>query len=258
MSWQDARLDTAAIDQDFALVVSGDLARARHGAGPARSRQLYRAGRHQVEVFDPSRAASNSVSVLVKSTTEPAGETYLLNSTGAYGVFTGAVAMVVGAAASDGKLEIHNGDSIEADYVDSSGSLRAATAVADLVPPVISAVAATVDLGVITITWQTSEPANSIVHYGTNLVFQPGGNQFHSGHHPFGAAGPTDSRENLLLLRGFGGRGGEYGHRTTTPERFSVSWRSRRPRSCWWMITIRRARRTRVRLSFPTAFIPMR
>ena len=43
-----------------------------------------------------------------------------------------------------------------------------ATAVADLVPPAISAVASTTDLGVLTITWQTSEPATSIVHYGTN------------------------------------------------------------------------------------------
>ena len=44
-------------------------------------------------------------------------------------------------------------------------------AVADLVPPVLSGVAVTVDLGVNTITWQTSEPANSIVRYGTNLTF---------------------------------------------------------------------------------------
>ena len=33
---------------------------------------------------------------------------------------------------------------------------RTATAVADLVPPVISGVTATLDLGVITISWQTS------------------------------------------------------------------------------------------------------
>ena len=39
---------------------------------------------------------------------------------------------------------------------------------ADLVPPLISAVASATDLGVLTITWQTSEPANSVVLYGTN------------------------------------------------------------------------------------------
>jgi hypothetical protein len=71
----------------------------------------------------------------------------------------------------DGKLEVHNGDTIEADYFDSLGVKRIATASADLVPPVVSGVTATVDLGVITITWQTSEPANSIVRYSTNLTF---------------------------------------------------------------------------------------
>ena len=69
----------------------------------------------------------------MKSTTEPAGETFTLHSSGNYGAFTGAVATVVGPAGVDGKLEIHNGDAIEADYVDSSGVKRVATAVADLV-----------------------------------------------------------------------------------------------------------------------------
>ena len=71
---QDARLDTAAIDQDFALVVSGDL--ARPGAGSVLlDRPAYTApGLIRLSVFDPARAASNTVSVLVKSTTEPAGE----------------------------------------------------------------------------------------------------------------------------------------------------------------------------------------
>ena len=71
----------------------------------------------------------------------------------------------------DGKLEIHNGDAIEADYVDSFGNLRTALAAADLVPPVLTGVAVTVDVGVNTITWLTSEPANSIIRYGTNLTF---------------------------------------------------------------------------------------
>jgi len=168
---QDARLDTAAIDQDFALVASGDLARP-NGGFILLDRASYTApGTMQVEVIDPARAGNSSVNVLVKSTTEPAGETYTLYSTGTYGAFTGAVATVVGAAAVDGKLEIHNGDAIEADYVDSSGSPRLATAVADLVPPVLTGVAVTTDVGVITITWLTSEPANSIIRYGTNLTF---------------------------------------------------------------------------------------
>jgi hypothetical protein len=168
---EDARLDTSAIDQDFALVVSGDLARP-NGGFILLDRASYTApGVMQVEVIDPARAGSSSVNVLVKSTTEPAGETCVLHSVGTYGAFTGAVATVAGAAVVDGKLEIHNGDAIEADYVDSSGNPRLATAVADLIPPVLTGVAVTVDVGVISITWQTSEPANSIIRYGTNLTF---------------------------------------------------------------------------------------
>jgi subtilisin family serine protease len=168
---QDARLDTATIDQDFALVISGDLARV--GAGSILlDRSSYTApGLIQLSVFDLARAASNTVSVLLKSTTEPAGETFALHSTGSYGAFTGAVATVVGSASVDGKLEIHSGDSIETDYVDSSGARRSATALADLVPPVISGVTATADLGVITISWQTTEPSTSIVRYSTNSTF---------------------------------------------------------------------------------------
>jgi hypothetical protein len=168
---QDARLDTAAIEQDFALVASGDLARP-NGGFVLLDRTRYTApGVMQIEVIDPARASSNSVNVLVKSTTEPAGETYVLHAAGNYGAFTGAVATVVGAAAMDGKLEIHNGDAIEADYVDKFGNPRTALAVADLVPPALTGVAATVDVGVNTITWLTSEPANSLIRYGTNLTF---------------------------------------------------------------------------------------
>jgi hypothetical protein len=168
---EDARLDTTAIDQDFALVVSGDL--ARPGAGLILlDRTNYTApGTVQLEVSDQGRAGSGSVSVALKSTTEPAGETYTLHPSGGYGVFTGAVATVVGPAAVDGKLEIHNGDAIEADYVDVSGTIRPAFATAQLVPPVLTGVAATNDLGIISILWQTSEPANSVVRYSTNLSF---------------------------------------------------------------------------------------
>ena len=165
---EDARLDTAAIDQDFALVVSGDLARPNGGLILLDRTNYTAPATIQLEVFDAQRAASNAVSVLLKSSTEPAGEMIALNAAGNYGVFTGAVQTVVGAAAVDGKLEVANGDAIEADYTDSSGVLRTAHATADLIPPVLSGVAVTTDLGVITITWQTSEPADSVVRYGTN------------------------------------------------------------------------------------------
>jgi hypothetical protein len=168
---QDARLDTAAIDQDFALVISGDLARPGAGSILLDQSNYTAPDLIQLSVFDPTRAASSTVSVLVKSTTELAGETFTLHSAGNYGAFTGAVSTVLGPAVVDGKLEVHNGDTIEADYVDSFGVKRIATASADLVPPAVSDVTATADLGVITISWQTSEPATSIVRYSTNLTF---------------------------------------------------------------------------------------
>jgi serine protease AprX len=168
---QDARLETSAIDQDFALVISGDL--ARPGAGSILlNRSSYTApDLIQVSVFDSTRAASNTVSVLVKSTTEPAGETFTLHASGNYGAFTGAVATVTGPAVADGKLEVHDGDTIEADYLDSFSVKRIATASTDLVPSVVSGVTVTTDLGVLTISWQTSEPATSVVRYSTNLTF---------------------------------------------------------------------------------------
>ncbi len=171
---QDARLETASIDQDFALVVSADLTRPGIGA-VLMDRQIYTApGVIKLSVFDPVRAASNSVSVLLKSTTEPAGENYTLTAAGSFGSFTGAVATVIASASVDGKLQIHNGDVIEANYFDSIGVKRVALASADTVPPVITGVGASTDLGAITISWQTGEPSTSIVRYGTNLTFNLG------------------------------------------------------------------------------------
>jgi len=164
---QDARLDTAAIDQDFALVSSSDLARPGTGFILLDRASYTAPGVMQIEVFDAARAASNSVSVMITNLTKHLGTAVVLHSAGNYGVFTGAVATVIGSAGA-GQIQIANGDSLEADYFDSSGTKRIATATADLVPPAISGVTASADLGVLTITWQTTEPANSIVQYGTN------------------------------------------------------------------------------------------
>jgi hypothetical protein len=164
---QDAVSNTPAIDQDFALVTSGDLARPAVGI-VLLDRPTYTApGVMQLEVLDAARAASNTVSVTVTNLTAHKSVTNLLHALGNYGAFTGAVATVTGAAGA-GQIQIANGDSLEADYFDSTGTERMAAAVADLVPPVISAVTIFTDVGVLTITWQTSEPANSIVRYGTN------------------------------------------------------------------------------------------
>jgi hypothetical protein len=164
---EDAISNTPAIDQDFALVASGDL--TRPGVGLILlDRPTYTApGLMQIEVLDAARAGSNTVSALVTNLTAHTGLTGLLPNLGGYGAFTGAVATVTGTAGA-GQLQIANGDALEADYFDATGTRRMATAVADLIPPAISAVTAATDLGVLTITWLTSEPASSIVRYGTN------------------------------------------------------------------------------------------
>ena len=164
---QDAVSNTPAIDQDFALVTSGNL--TRPGVGIILfDRPGYTApGVMALEVLDAARAASNSVNVLVTNLTTHSSVACELQAQGNYGAFTGTVATVTGNAGA-GQIQIANGDNLEGDYYDSTAAKRIALAVADLVPPVISAVATTTDLGVLTITWQTSEPANSTVLYGTN------------------------------------------------------------------------------------------
>ncbi|MBW8864154.1 MAG: S8 family serine peptidase, partial [Verrucomicrobia bacterium] len=129
---QDALTNTTAIDQDFALVASGDL--ARPGAGIILlDRPSYTApGVMQMIVLDAARAASNTVSVLVTNLTSHKSVTNILQATGNYGAFTGAVATVTGVAGV-GQIQIANGDSLEADYFDAGANKRSATAVGDMV-----------------------------------------------------------------------------------------------------------------------------
>ncbi|MDR3456505.1 MAG: S8 family serine peptidase [Verrucomicrobiae bacterium] len=164
---QDALTNTAAIDQDFALVSSGDLARPGQGL-ILLDRPSYSApGVMQMLVLDAARAASNTVSVLVTNLTAHRSLTNVLHAAGNYGAFTGTVATVTGTAGA-GQLQIANGDSLEVDYIDAGAVKRSATAVGDFIPPSITSVGVTTDLGVLTITWTTTEPATSLVRYGTN------------------------------------------------------------------------------------------
>ena len=163
----DAISGTSATDQDFALVASGNLVRLGQGF-ILLDRPSYTApGLIQIAVFDAVRAASNSVNVVVTNLTAHTSVTKTLNAAGNYGVFTGAVATVAGPAGA-GQIQIANGDNLNAVYLDANGLKRTAIAVADFVTPAINFVAAVTDVGVLTITWQTGEPATSIVHYGTN------------------------------------------------------------------------------------------
>jgi len=166
---EDARLDTSAIDQDFALVVSGPLLSPNQGEVLMDRTNYTAPSAIKLTVLDAGRAASSSVTVHLTSTTEPAGQSVTLQSDGGFGEFTNTVATVAGSPAV-GQLQIHNGDAITAVYVDSSGVSQTATATAVLTAPVITDVSTNFELGVVTIDWQTSQAADSIVYYGTNRL----------------------------------------------------------------------------------------
>ena len=119
-------------------------------------------------------ALGGSVPVTLASASEPGGETFnLARVAPGSAVFTGTVALVVSPAAADGQLSIAHGDTIAATYVDGDdgqGQIlnRQTTALIDCAPPVITKVNASLIAGTSArIGWTTSEPASSLVRYGT-------------------------------------------------------------------------------------------
>jgi subtilisin family serine protease len=166
---QDARRETGPIDQDFALVLSGDI--PLPGVGTMiLDRAAYTApGRIRLQIIDTDLSGQASATAHVTSTIEPAGFDVLLTPSGSPGSFTGSVATAVGPAANDGILQIAHGALIQASYFDASaGALRSATAEADLMAPVITGVFATNQFGTVVVSWTTDEPANSVVLFNTN------------------------------------------------------------------------------------------
>jgi hypothetical protein len=168
---QDARQDTLAIDQDFALVVSALLA----SSGTSTlllDRKTYTApSQIKITLISSDLAGHPSATVSASSTTETKAELVLLAAAGSSGSFTGAIATATGPPLIDGRLQIANNDIIQIVYSNSvAGSNLIATARADLVPPVLSNVAITNGFGVASVSWSSDEPATSIVRYGTNAV----------------------------------------------------------------------------------------
>ncbi len=165
---EDARSDTGAVDQDFALVVSGEIPTPGFGV-VLMDRPAYRApSRIQLKLFDTDLAGQPVVNVQLRSTTESAGFSVSLRAFNGSGGFTGSVATALGPAIPDSILHIQHGDLIEAIYQDASSGTRIATARGDLIPPVLTGVNATNEFGRSVIQWDSNERANSIVRYGTN------------------------------------------------------------------------------------------
>ncbi|MFO1461842.1 MAG: S8 family serine peptidase [Verrucomicrobiota bacterium] len=162
-----------AAEQDFVLVVSGQLPAPGEGV-ISWDREAYRApATATLRLVDQQLSAQASVTVTVRGTTEPAGQTVVLNRVGNGGNFLGTVGLSAAPpAAGDGQLSVVDGEEITAVYVDAlPAGERRATAVIDAQPPVISGVTATQQFGTVRIQWLNSEPASSRVWFGpTNAV----------------------------------------------------------------------------------------
>lgn len=166
---EDVVLETGAVDQDFALVISADIAPAGTGV-LGLDRPGYRQGQPiHLHLVDTDLAGRTSSMISISSTSEPTPEPVLLLQDGSSGVFTGSVQTAIGPPIPDGRLQLADRDLIEARYFDtSSGVWRSATAHADFSPPSISAVTITNQFGQAILGWSTDEPGSSIVRFGTN------------------------------------------------------------------------------------------
>jgi len=164
---EDARTDSAAIDQDFALATSGSF--ANPGVGIVSfNRSVYRApDQIQLVLVDYHLAGLPSANIQLRSDTESTGESVTLFASGSSGLFTNTIATATGTPSVDGKLQVTHGDLIEAVYQDAApAAQRIYSVTADLNPPVISGLQATNQFGQLFIDWTTDEEARAEVYYG--------------------------------------------------------------------------------------------
>lgn len=171
---QDARNDTPGFDQDFALVASGDIIRTLERGIVLLDRRAYTApSQIRIKLFDLDLAGMNSATVTVFSATEPLGQRVTLRATASNSIsFTGTIATATTAIASGGgRLRIAHSNWIRVEYFDASEHVTTvASAVADLLPPVITNVSVTNQFGQTLVRWTTDEPANSVVRFNTNAT----------------------------------------------------------------------------------------
>jgi hypothetical protein len=168
---EDARQDTPTVDQDFALVISGDLATTGVGVLFFDKSAYTAPSTATIKLYDPDVAQQPFVSIKITSDAEPSGEIINLYPSDFSGLFTGKVSIVTGSAQADGKLQVSHGNTITAIYQDAAPpSTRIATAIADLQPPLIYNVTVTNQYGKAFINWQNDEPVMGIVIYGTNSL----------------------------------------------------------------------------------------
>jgi hypothetical protein len=129
----------------------------------------------EVEMTDIDLVALPTYDVAVTSDGGDSETLTLTQTPFASGVFIGSISLTTGAVVTEnGTVEVAHGEEITVTYNDAddgTGSPAVVTDVAsiDCAPPVISNVAVTNILSIeATVTFDTDEPASSIVHYGTD------------------------------------------------------------------------------------------
>lgn len=186
---EDARTDTAEIDQDFSLVIAGDLAieseqnlicleGSEPTPLPSRGVLLMNCGFYRawdeilVTLYDADLDPKEKVTATVTSDSFPLGRKLDLLSTGGSG-FTGKLRTVNALAdimLEDDMLPVLDGEEIIATYHDAHPeAIITARALADLVPPEVVAQESWFSFGKITIYLETDEPSRVTIRYGSDF-----------------------------------------------------------------------------------------
>jgi hypothetical protein len=123
-----------------------------------------------VEVGDATRAGQGSLSVSASSTTDTNGITVVLTETVEPGDFIGSFVLVQSnSSVTAGRLRAKNGDTLRVDYSTSNRVISASASV-DTLPPIISNVGSEPDYLDAVISWDTSEPSDSLVQFGESRL----------------------------------------------------------------------------------------
>ncbi len=157
-------------EQDFALVVSGDIPSPGVGTLYFNRAAFTVPDQIQIKLFDADLSAQNSVAVQLNTSSDPTGKPVVLLRAGPGGVFTNSIATTLSSEPGSGEITLVHEDLIQATYLDASpAATRTALARVDLIPPAIGMIEATNRLGNVAITWNTDEAASGTVVFGTNL-----------------------------------------------------------------------------------------
>lgn len=166
--------------QPFAVVVTGGVSISSTGFINLDKARYNHESTIEVQVADRDLNANSltaeKATIYLNSTAEPGGEAVQLVESGPNtSIFIGSIpARPVPTVAGNGYLEIRDGDTITALYLDADDGTgnpanRTATALADLTAPIISGITvSSIGQDSATVSWTTNEPVSAAIHYGEN------------------------------------------------------------------------------------------